>query len=50
MADPNGRWEATDAIRDPQPPRRRLASVAISGELCLLREFRPPKADAMAGI
>jgi|SRR5215471_11576837 len=36
MADPNGRWEATDVIRDPELPRRRLASVAISGELCLL--------------
>ncbi len=36
MADPNSRWEATDVIRAPQLPRRRLASVAISGELCLL--------------
>ena len=36
MADPNGRWEATDVIRAPQLPRRRPASVAISGELCLL--------------
>jgi hypothetical protein len=36
MADPNGRWEATDVIRDPELPRRRLASVAMSAELCLL--------------
>lgn len=36
MADPDGRWEATDVIRDPQLPRRSLASVAINGELCLL--------------
>jgi hypothetical protein len=36
MADPNGRWEAADVIRDPELPRRRLASVAISAELCLL--------------
>jgi cell division protein FtsB len=36
MADPNGRWEATDVIRDPQLPRRRLASAAVSEELCLL--------------
>lgn len=36
MADPNGRWEATDVIRDPELARRRLASVAISAELCLL--------------
>ena len=28
MADPNGRWEATDVIRAPELPRRRLASVA----------------------
>ena len=32
MSDPNGRWEATDVIRDPQLPRRRLTSVAINGE------------------
>ena len=25
MADPNGRWESTDVIRDPQLPRRRLS-------------------------
>ncbi len=36
MADPNVRWEATDVIRAPELPRRRLASVAISAELCLL--------------
>ena len=36
MADPNARWEATDVIRDPELPRRRLASVAISAELCVL--------------
>jgi len=36
MADPNGRWEATDVIRDPRLPRRRLASVAIAEELCFL--------------
>jgi hypothetical protein len=33
IADTNGQWEATDVIRDPQLPRRRLASVAINGEL-----------------
>lgn len=36
MADPNGQWEATDVIRDPQLPRRRLRSVAIGGQFCLL--------------
>jgi hypothetical protein len=36
MADPNGRWESTDVIRDPQLPRRRLASAAVSEELYLL--------------
>ena len=36
MAEPNGRWEATDVIRDPQLPRRRLSSIALGGELCLL--------------
>jgi hypothetical protein len=36
MADPNGRWEPTDVIRDPNLPRRRLASVAIRAELCVL--------------
>jgi hypothetical protein len=36
MADPNGRWEPTDVIRDPQLPRRRLASAAIGEGLCLL--------------
>lgn len=36
MADPNGQWEATDVTRDPDLPRRRLTSVAISAELCLL--------------
>lgn len=36
MADPNGRWEATDVIRDPQLPRRRLASAAVNEGLCLL--------------
>jgi hypothetical protein len=36
MADPGGRWEATDVIRDASLPRRRLASVAIGSGLCLL--------------
>jgi hypothetical protein len=36
MADPNGRWEATDVISDPQLPRRRLVSVGVGGQLCLL--------------
>jgi len=36
MAGPNRQWEATDVIRDPQLPRRRLTSVAIGGQFCLL--------------
>lgn len=36
MADPDGRWEPTDAIRDPKLPRRRLTTVAMGAELCLL--------------
>lgn len=36
MADPNGSWEATDMIRDPRLPRRRLSAVAVSADLCLL--------------
>lgn len=36
MADPNGKWEPTDVIRDPRLPRRRLASVAVGEDLCLL--------------
>jgi len=36
MADPNGPWEATDVIRDPRLPRRRLAAVAVSADWCLL--------------
>jgi hypothetical protein len=36
MAEPRGAWEATDVIRDPKLPRRRLTSVAINGAFCLL--------------
>src|SRR5689334_19382727 len=35
MADPGGRWEATDAIRDASLPRRRLSTLAIGSGLCL---------------
>jgi hypothetical protein len=36
MADPGGQWQATDIIRDPKLPVRRLSKVAVGGALCLL--------------
>jgi hypothetical protein len=36
MANPNGWWEATDAILDPRLPRRRLSYVALNGGFCLV--------------
>jgi hypothetical protein len=36
MAEPGGKWEATDVIRDTKLPRRRLSSAAIGAGLCLL--------------
>jgi hypothetical protein len=36
MAEPGGAWEATDVIRDPRLPQRRLTTVAICGAFCLV--------------
>lgn len=36
MADPGGKWEATDVIIDARLPRRRLSAVAVGAGLCLL--------------
>jgi len=36
MADVGSPWEATDVIRDPRLPRRRITTVAVGGAFCLV--------------
>lgn len=36
MADPGGKWEATDVFRDARLPRRRLSTLAIGAGWCLV--------------
>jgi hypothetical protein len=36
MAEPSAEWQATDVIRKPGLPRRRLTKVALSESFCIL--------------
>jgi hypothetical protein len=36
MAEPSAEWQATDVIRKPGLPRRRLGKVALSESFCIL--------------